>query len=114
MTNFKTLKIEKEIEQEYNVRPKQELSLLLNSCYFDYPSISKREPGGEYCTVRVIDCQNSSWWYKDLIGLEFFCRIRFGAFPDKTKYVKGYYGVKLTTNKEITFNDFDPKDVVMV
>lgn len=114
MSNYKALGIEKEIKSEFSQWQDSDLKKLIDSEYFYLPHISKRAPS-EYCNIRVIDCQNTAWWYNKLIGFEFFCKIEF--FNDrfsKCKEVKRFIGIKLTNSKEIIFRDFDPKDVSII
>lgn len=111
MNNFKTLGIDKEMAYEFNLWSKSDLSLLIECEYFYMPYISKRTTGN-FCNVRVIDCHNQLWWYKKLIGFEFFCKVNIYNY-DKTNEIKEFMGVKLTDKKMITFRSFDVKDVII-
>lgn len=113
MCNYKALGIDKEMNQFYENTRMEDLKKLNDSEYFRHPSISRRQSGQEYCTVKVIGCKNDSWWYRELDGFEFFCEIRYGYFLGK-KVVKDYVGVLLTNTKVITFRGFDPADVIIV
>ncbi len=113
MTNFKALGIEKDMDAEFKTHVDSDLKKIMDSEYFNHPSISRRHTGENYCTIEVVSCQQKDWWYKDLIGMQFFCRIQFRIYNGK-KHIKEYVGVKLTSSKEITFRGFDPKDVIML
>ncbi len=112
MSNYKALGIEKEMNEEYSFWNGSDLKKLIDSEYFYLPYISKREPS-EYCEITVADCQGENWWYKNLIGFNFFCKIIYMRYADNKRFVTEFRGVKLTNTKEIIFRGFDPKDVVM-
>jgi len=112
MSNYKALRIEKEMELEFDSKNPSELKILMDSCYFEHPLITKRDPS-EYCEVLVTDCQNPTWWYNDLIGFKFFCQIRYVSGTNK-QIISDFTGVKLTKNKRIIFRGFDPKDVMIL
>lgn len=115
MANFKALGIEKDMNDEFtNYENPSELQVLMNSCYFENPYITNRKKDAHYCMVEVMDCKHDSWWYANLIGLKFFCRIDFTKYNDSTTQIKDFVGVKLTKNKEIIFRNFDPADVMII
>ncbi len=113
MTNFKALGIEKDMDAEFKTHGDSDLKKIMDSEYFNHPYITKKREGQSYCTVEVVSCLHDNWWYKDLIGMQFFCRINFHNQNGK-KYVSEYIGVKLTNSKEIIFRGFDPKDVILL
>jgi hypothetical protein len=113
MTNFKALGIEKEMQQCFEDIDATELQKLMNSCYFDYPHITNRKKGSEYCTIMVMSCKHESWWYNDLIGLEFFCKIEYKDYG-RGRFISNFQGVKLTNTKEIWFRCFEPEDVIII
>lgn len=90
-----------------------ELSQLMNSCYFDNPYITNRKAEAEYCEIEIIDCSYSDWWYKDLFGHKFFCRIRWDNHG-RGRFISEFIGVKLTSKKEIQFRTFSPNDVIII
>ena len=108
MPNYKALGIYNEIESEFSSWQDSDLKKLIDSEYFYLPHISKREPS-EYCEIIVTGCQNKNWWYKNLIGFKFFCKIIYSQ-----RLVTEFKGVKLTNTKEIIFRGFDPKDVLII
>lgn len=112
---YKHLGIEKEMNQALEEFNKTDLQLLEESEYFKHPHIQKRD-GGEFVEVEVIDCQQDNWWYKNLIGFTFLCRIGFRSciHTKAGRYVKEYTGVRLTNTKEIVFRSFDPADVIII
>jgi len=114
MSNYKALGIGKEMEEVFNRHNKSDLVLLEESEYFNHPYIQRRKEGESYCNVSIVSCSGKDWWYKNLIGWTFFCRIYFNTLPNGMKYVTDYKGVKLTKNKEILFRGFAPEDVVMI
>lgn len=113
LPNLKALGIEKDMNNEFESIPKTELQTLIDSSYFQNPHIANRPEKGEYCEIEVLDCENESWWYKDLIGYRFFCEIVYGNFG-YGRYIKEFLGVKLTNNKTIVFRSFSPKDVIII
>ncbi len=113
MTTFEALGIEKDMDAEFKTHAESDLKKIMDSSYFAHPYITKKSQGESYCTVEVVSCQYKDWWYKNLIGMQFFCRIRYSIHNNK-KYINEYIGVKLTSSKEITFRSFDPKDVIML
>jgi hypothetical protein len=76
MTNYKALGIEKEMDEIFNSEV-DNINLLIQSSYYDNPYIQKRKSNEYYCSIIVVSCQSNMWWYKDLIGYSFFCRIRY-------------------------------------
>lgn len=111
---YKHLGIEKEMNAAAEELSKTDLQLIEESGYFDHPSVRRRE-SGEYVEVEVLDCKNNSWWYKNLIGFTFMCRIDFRTCSyTGNRYVKEYIGVRLTGTKEIVFRSFDPADVTII
>lgn len=115
MCNFKALGIEKDMDVEFsNYENPSELQALMNSCYFKSPYITERKTEAHYCMVEVIDCKHEAWWYANLIGLKFFCRIDFEKLNDSSTQIKEFIGVKLTKNKEIIFRSFNPADVIII
>jgi hypothetical protein len=108
-SNYKSLGIEKEMSLEFSNYKESDLQRLQKSDYFDNPHITKRQENAHYCMVMVIDCQHESWWYANLIGLTFFCRVKY-----TNNRIVEYIGVKLTKNKEIIFRTIDAKDVLIV
>lgn len=112
MSNYKALGIEKDMNVEFDNYNKSALQILLDSCYFDHPSITNKVKNGEYCTIEVIECENN-FWYKDLIGFQFFCRISFRDYGHG-RFISEFTGVKLSGNREIKFRGFDPKDVIII
>lgn len=112
MSNWARLGIEKEMTEAFGALDTKQFLLLQQSEYFLHPHITKREPA-EYCEIEVWKCQSDNWWYKDLIGLTFFCEIRF----DEThghRYIKEFIGVKLSEKKKIIFRSFAPDDVFII
>lgn len=112
MSNYKALGIEKEMNEEFNLLSKSELQFLMESCYFDNPNIVKRKQNEEYCEIEVIDCPNN-FWYKNLIGQKFFCKIRWRDYG-RGRFISEFLGVKLTSTKEIQFRAFSPSDVIII
>ena len=113
LPNFKSLGIEKCMGEEFEYIPKTELRTLIDSEYFKTPHISNRMYGDEYCEIEVLECENDAWWYKNLIGHRFFCKIVYGNYG-YGKFIKEFMGVKLTHNKMIIFRSFPPQDVMIV
>jgi hypothetical protein len=113
MTNFKALGIEKDMTAEFKNHADSDLKKIMDSEYFTHPHITKRREGQSYCTVEVISCDHKDWWYRDLIGMQFFCKIKFDNYNGK-KSVREYIGVKLSGSKEIIFRGFEPKDVIII
>ena len=113
MCNFKALGIDKEMTYEFNTWNESDLKKLVDSEYFNQPSISARKDGKEFCYVRVIDGEHNSWWYANLIGFEFMCEIKYSDYG-RGKFVSEFKGVKLTKNKIIHFRGFSPKDVSII
>lgn len=109
--NWKYIGIEKEINEEFSLYKKTDLSILMDSSYFNNPLIRRREPG-EFVEIEVISC-NDSFWYKDLIGFTFFTRIRYKNYGNG-KFMQEFIGVKLTNTKEILFRSFPAKDVIIL
>jgi hypothetical protein len=115
LSNYKALGIEKDMQIEFsNYDNLSELQALMNSCYFEKPYITERKKEAHYCTVEVTDCKHDDWWYSKLIGLKFFCRIKFERYNDSSTNITEFVGVKLTKNKEIIFRHFDPADVIII
>ena len=112
LPNFKMLGIEKQMTEEFETIPEMDLQKLIRSSYFQNPHIIQRRENSVFCEVEVIECENN-FWYKDLIGFQFFCEIHFDSFRDR-KYVKDFTGVKLTRTKMIIFRSFSPNDVVII
>ena len=75
--------------------------------------VTNRRKNQSYCEIEVISCEHESYWYKNLIGCRFFCRIIFCDYG-YGKFIKEFVGVKLSKNKEIIFRSFDPKDVIIL
>ena len=113
MCNYKALKIEKYMQEEFSNYDNSSLKALMDSCYFEYPMITNREKEASYCTIEVIDCSYDDWWYSKLIGFQFFCKIIFGKNRNG-EFIKEFLGVKLTKNKEIVFRSFEPSDVIII
>jgi len=113
MSNYKALGIEKDMQVEFSNYNKSELVQLIDSGYFEHPCISNRKSEAEYCEIEIIDCSYSNWWYKDLFGHKFFCRIRFSNYG-RGRFISEFVGVKLTSKKEITFKTFSPSDVIII
>lgn len=113
MCNYDRLGIGKEMQEHFDNHRKEDLERLQKSCYFQNPLITRRENGKQYCMVRVIDCEYPSWWYADLIGLEFFCEIHFDDYG-YGKFIKDFRGVILTNTKSIVLRGFSPKDVIII
>jgi len=113
MTNFKALGIETEIKEEFADYKETELFKLLKSSYYDSPYITKRQQSAEYCMIEVTSCSFPDWWYNDLIGFQFFCRIVYKDYG-RGKEIVEFKGVKLTKTKEIIFRDFKPSDVMII
>ncbi len=113
MANFKALGIEKDMNAEFKNYAESDLKKIMDSSFFEHPYITNKRKGESYCTIEIVSCQYENWWYKNLIGMQFFCKIRFDNQNGK-KYIKEYVGVKLTNTKEIIFRSFDPKDVIMI
>lgn len=109
MANFKSLKIENEMTEEFSNYEKSKLKKLLESSYFENPHITNKQENQIYCTIKVIDCKYENWWYYNLIGFSFFCRIIF-----QEDQIKEFKGVKISDRKEIIFRDFDPDDVIII
>lgn len=114
MSNYKALGIEKEMQEVFNGHDKTDLTILEESEYFYCPYITKRQDGEVYCNVSIISCSHKDWWYKNLIGWTFFCRISFGKYPNGQKYIREFEGIKITKTKSIIFKGFDPKDVIII
>lgn len=98
---------------EFSNYNKSELSQLIDSCYFDHPYIHDRYKEADYCEVEIIDCSHSDWWYRNLFGHKFFCRIVWQDYG-KGKFISEFVGVKLTSKKEIKFRSFKPSDVIII
>lgn len=113
MTNYKALGIDKDMDAEIKKYPETELQRLMSSSYFDHPYITKRVSGTAYCMVKVISCKNDGWWYKNLLDLDFFCKIRFTKYSGE-RFISEFVGVRLSNSKEIIFRSFDPEDVVII
>lgn len=113
LTNYTALGIEKEMNEVFNSEKKDDINLLIKSSYFENPSIQKRRSDGFYCSIIVTSCQSEMWWYRDLIGYTFFCRIRYRIQND-IFIISEFVGVKITKTKEILFRTFDPKDVIII
>ena len=101
------------MQEEFSNYESSSLQRLMNSCYFDNPYITNRKQNESYCMVEVVDCLHENWWYAELIGLQFFCRIIF-AKNQNGEFIKEFKGVKLTKNREIIFRDFAPSDVIII
>lgn len=114
MCNYKALGIEKEIKLEFDSFKKSDLERLQNSCYMKDPYITTRNKEASYCTVMIVDCQYSNWWYADLIGLCFFCEIYWGKYPDGSRYIRELTCVRITTKKRIITKTINPKDALIV
>jgi len=83
-------------------------------CYENaYPQLRKKEC--TYGYVEIVSCQSDDWWYKDLIGMEFLCRLYFRkSHHTKYKYLSDVTAVALTKSKEIIGRSFDPKDIIII
>ena len=113
MSNHIALGIEKEMEDEFKSYTESDLKKLMGSSFFAHPYITMKKREQSYCTIEVVSCQHKDWWYKNLIGMQFFCRIVFDNYNGK-KSIKEYVGVRITSAKEIVFRSFDPKDVILI
>lgn len=111
--NFKALGIEKEMKDEFQYFNDSNLSKIVNSTYFECPLIKRREKEADYCMIEVTSCKYDNWWYNDLIGFEFFCRIIYRNIRG-SKVIYEFLGVKINNNKEIVFKSFDPTDVCII
>jgi len=105
------LGIDKEMSKLFQEYKKEDLNLLEASEYFTCPYIQRRKENQFYCKIFVSACSHEFYWYKNLIGYTFFCRLYFGFYPDGSKYIRECKGIRLTNKKEIIFRGFDPKDI---
>lgn len=101
------------MSEEFSIYEDSKLTSLLKSCYFENPSIQSLKKDAEYCQIRVIDCSYEFWWYNNLIGYDFFCRIRYNDYG-RGRFISEFVGVKLSKNKEIVFKTFKPSDVIII
>ena len=92
-----------------------ELSRLEKSCCYENSYPQKRKPEQVYATIEVVSCQHDLWWYKDLIGMEFFCRLVFYFDRNRSiKYLKDAEVIALTNTKQITGRSFSPDDIIIL
>jgi len=113
LPNFKALQIERDMIQEFSYYQASDLNLLIESSYFQNPYITKRKENEIYCNVRVVDCENEYYWYRNLIGFDFFCKIIYKNYG-YGKFISEFTAVKLTGTKEIKFRSFSAKDVSII
>lgn len=113
LPNFERLGVKKDIADLFNTHSSKDLQAIIDSEYFFAPYITRRDPSF-YANVFVISCKHEYFWYKNLIGFEFFCEIRFRKPLDETSGITDVVGVKLTGTQKITFRSFDPEDVIII
>lgn len=93
---------------------RSELALVMSTCMWDRPDERKRVPA-IYGEVMVVSCQWDKWWYNDLIGMTFFCELRFEKNRAGVDCLKYAHCVKLTRTKVFRcYRDFDIRDIIIV
>lgn len=73
---------------------------------------NRRQPD-EYATCLVASCKHSNWWYASLVGMEFFCRLRFKNYG----YGRLLYEavpVRLTSTTVDEARSFDADDIILI
>lgn len=90
---------------------KDELEIIDKEMYGS--TLPKRREPGEYAFVSLASCSSDGWWYKDLVGLNFFCKLTFSEYRGK-KVLKDAMPVQLVKNTVIIGRAFHAKDVIIL
>ena len=78
-----------------------------------YPQ--KKEHGSLYAMVEVVSCEQKNWWYRDLIGLEFFCLLHLRKNHNTGGiYLESATAVRITKNQMTKGRNFSAKDILIL
>jgi hypothetical protein len=88
-----------------------DLEILESSEMFKYTWINKRQTA-RYANVFIASCKSTDWWYKNLVGMEFFCLLKFKDYGDG-EFLYEAIPVRLTNTTIQEGRGFDASDIII-
>lgn len=91
---------------------KSDVQLIEESeCFPEWRLPDKREKGKTYANVLIASCKSPMWWYRDLVGMEMFCQIRFRY---GTSIIEEVMAVRLTKTTILKGNSLHAEDIILI